>query len=297
MLKFVENNKHLSTLEQAWLTDSRFSRSVAPAHNRHPFKNISMDNPSPSAPLRHKLTIAYHGASFKGWQRQPDNTTVQGEIERALANLFCQPVEIFGSGRTDQGVHAVGQVAHVDIPKPMEPYPLMAGLNHFLRPHIAIQAVEPIHSTFHARFDAIQRTYHYQIYTNNAPCPLMADRAWHINQPLCISSMREAAQILLGPHDFSYFRSHDCQSQSPMRTLNSLELLDDNQTWRISARSFLHHQVRFIMGALAHVGLGKQNIDWLRTLLKPHHFPPINKPFKAPAHGLCLMDIQYPEPS
>lgn len=243
---------------------------------------------------RYRLVIAYHGAPFHGWQRQHGLVTVQGEIERVLHILLGEHVEVYGSGRTDQGVHATGQVAHVDCPRPIDPYALMCGLNHFLQPHIAVREVKAVSSMFHARFDALWRMYQYRIYSSPAPSPLMADRAWHINRSICTAWMQEAAHNSLGTHDFSAFRSHDCQSKSPVRTLDVCELVPSTEenilVWQLRARSFLHHQVRFIMGALVHVGLGKKPPEWMKELLQQASM----KPFKAPAHGLCLTEIAYP---
>lgn len=243
---------------------------------------------------RYRLAIAYHGASFRGWQRQPGLITVQGELERALSILFSENIEVYGSGRTDQGVHAMGQVAHVDVPKPMDSYALMRGLNHFLQPHIAVREVVEVSDTFHARFDAISRMYHYHIYASPVPSPLMADRAWHVNFPLCVEAMQQAALHCLGTHDFSAFRSHACQSKSPIRTLDVCRLIPSNHehtmVWELRARSFLHHQVRFLMGAIAYAGLGKIVPDRIKELLLQKEA----KPFKAPAHGLYLMKVIYP---
>lgn len=240
--------------------------------------------------MRYKLTLSYHGSPFKGWQKQSKHSTVQGSIERALFVLFGTHIEVFGSGRTDQGVHALGQVAHVDLPKAVEPYVLMRGLNHFLRPHISITHVEKAWPDFHARFDAINRTYHYQIYESAAPCPFMTDRSWHINQPLDLKIMQEAAHFFLGQHDFSAFRSSECQSRTPIRTLNTFELLNDQRTWCIQARSFLHHQVRFMMGSLVYIGLGKEKPEWIKNLLSQSE----KKPYKAPPQGLFLVQVDYP---
>lgn len=242
---------------------------------------------------RYRLTIAYHGAAFRGWQRQQDLLTVQGELERVLAILFNVPVEVYGSGRTDQGVHATGQVAHVDLPKAMDAYAMMRGLNHFLQPYIAVQKVEEVTSTFHARFDALWRMYHYQIYACPVPSPMMADRAWHVNQTLDVEAMLKAAAYCVGTHDFSAFRSHDCQSKLPIRTLDACDMTFHDKhimMWQIKARSFLHHQVRFLMGAIVYIGLGKKSPEWMQELLLQKDI----KPFKAPAHGLCLVDIAYP---
>lgn len=242
---------------------------------------------------RYRLTIAYHGASYRGWQRQPGLTTIQGEVERALKILLSEDVEVYGSGRTDQGVHAMGQVAHIDVPKSMDPYALMRGLNHFLQPHIAVREVVEVSDTFHARFDAVSRTYHYHIYASPVPSPFMADRAWHVNFPLCLAAMQQAAQYCLGTHDFSAFRSHACQSKSPIRTLDVCTLVPSGDEhimiWALQARSFLHHQVRFLMGAIVYAGLGKMPPERVRELLLQKDA----KPFKAPAHGLSLMKVAY----
>lgn len=241
---------------------------------------------------RYKVTLAYHGAPFKGFQRQQGLPTVQGNIEQALQKLCGGNfVDVYAAGRTDQGVHALGQVIHFDTLKHFKPYTLQAGLNHFLNPHISIVDAQEANDTFHARFDAISRTYHYHMWVSSTLCPLKADQAWHVSYNLNVNAMEEAAQYCLGEHDFSAFRSHECQSKSPHKKLDVLERIDSTGflTWRIKARSFLHHQVRFIMGALVQVGRGKQHPEWIQFLLKQKDI----KPHKAPAHGLCFMNVEY----
>lgn len=209
---------------------------------------------------RFKLTLEYHGGPFVGWQRQAEGPSVQGIVEAALRRLEPQAAGIHGAGRTDSGVHATGQVAHLDLARDWEPFRLAEALNHHLRPHpVAVLTVETVDPDFHARFSAIRRHYLYRCVTRRAPLTLAAGLAWRVPYRLDIDAMREAAGMVLGRHDFTTFRSAQCQAASPVKTLDALEISEnsDGIAFRLHARSFLHNQVRSLVGTLERVGSGR----------------------------------------
>lgn len=254
---------------------------------------------------RYKLTLEYDGTRFFGWQYQNGQRSVQGELEAAFAALCGEAVHVAGAGRTDAGVHASAQVAHVDLPRGFEPYQVMMGSNfHLLAaakaraggyavPDVAVVAAEPVGDDFHARFSATRRRYTYRI-LNRRPMPVLdAMRAWHVAEPLDIGAMREAAAYLLGTHDFTSFRDSQCQAKSPVKTLDTLDIerAGDDILLHLSARSFLHHQVRILAGTLRLAGNGTwtpQNVrDALEAKCRTKGGP------TAPAHGLCLTAVEY----
>ena len=204
-------------------------------------------------------------------------------------------VTLWGSGRTDAGVHALGQVAHFETETALDTYKLFESLNALVRPYpIVIRAIEKVSDNFHARFSAKQRTYVYKI--QNTPYPAVALsnlRAWWIRQPLDIDKMQQAANLLLGKHDFSTFRASECQAKSPIKTLDSCQIKHNGEyieIW-VSARSFLHHQVRNIVGALARVGTGKWSVSKFQQAFEAHDRTKGAE--TAPAHGLYFIKIQY----
>jgi tRNA pseudouridine38-40 synthase len=243
---------------------------------------------------RYKLTIEYDGTAFQGWQRQASGLTVQDALESAV-NHFCGSQQIVsGSGRTDAGVHARGQVAHVDLPKTCSPYSIQQGLNYHLRSHlISVLKVEEVDDTFHARFSAIERCYEYHILNRSAALALDLNRAWLVYKPLDIERMRQAAAYLVGKHDFSAFRAQECQASSPIKTLDELSM-QQNDTHIIffaRARSFLHHQVRNMVGTLKIIGEGKlEAVDVDRILSSKDR---TQAGPTAPACGLYLMKVSY----
>ncbi|HET6378805.1 MAG TPA: tRNA pseudouridine(38-40) synthase TruA [Methylocella sp.] len=211
---------------------------------------------------RYKLTLEYDGSPFVGWQRQANGLSVQEALERALESLTGERASIRGAGRTDSGVHALGQVAHADLAKAWRPSILRDGLNAHLRPHpIAILSAKIVPGSFDARFSAIRRHYLYRIINRRAPLTVAHGRAWLVGRPLDIGAMRKAASHLIGRHDFSTFRAAECQAASPIRTLDRLDIDIGAEAGEIrflaSARSFLHTQVRSMVGSLVHAGTGK----------------------------------------
>ncbi|HEY1736888.1 MAG TPA: tRNA pseudouridine(38-40) synthase TruA [Methylovirgula sp.] len=243
---------------------------------------------------RYKLTIEYDGSPFVGWQRQANGLSVQEAIETAFAGFCGHEVTIRGAGRTDAGVHASGQVAHADLEKVWEPYVLREALNAHLRPQpIAIVAAESVADDFDARFSAQKRHYVYRIVNRRAPLALETGRAWLVKRPLDAGSMHEAAQLLLGKHDFSTFRAAECQATSPVRTLDVLDVskAGDAIEIRASARSFLHHQVRSMAGSLEMVGSGKWKATDLKAALEARDRSRCG--MVAPAEGLFFVAVDY----
>lgn len=243
---------------------------------------------------RYKLTVEYDGTPFAGWQRQANGPSVQGELERAACALVGSPVAVRGAGRTDAGVHAIGQVAHIDLPKPYRTDTVRDALNAHLRPHpIAVVAAEEVPAAFDARMSAVRRHYLYRILNRRPPLTLRADRAWLVKRPLDAAAMHEAAQGLVGRHDFSTFRDADCQAASPIRTLDALQVTREGTAIevRASARSFLHRQVRSMVGSLERVGAGKWTAADLRDALESRDRARCGT--VAPAAGLYLTRVDY----
>lgn len=245
--------------------------------------------------MRYKLLIEYDGTPFVGWQRQKDGISVQEVLETALKTALRAETPLFGSGRTDTGVHALGQVAHFDTATQIDCFRLRESLNALVRPYpVSIHQVEQVSDTFHARFDAKERTYLYRILNTPYPPALEVNRVWWYKYPLDVNKMNEAAQILVGKHDFSTFRASECQAKSPIKTLNYIQLIrtnDNHIEMTIKARSFLHHQVRNIIGTLVNVGCGKWDKADLQTALNAKDRRAGGQ--TAPAQGLYFMHITY----
>ena len=209
---------------------------------------------------RYRLTLEYDGAPFVGWQRQDNGPSVQGALEEAIEKLSGERVTVTGAGRTDAGVHALGQVAHFDLEKAFEPGKIRDALNHFLRPNrIVVLDAAVADADFHARFSATARHYLFRILNRRSPPALETGKVWHISPKLDAEAMHAAAQVLVGQHDFTTFRAAECQAQSPVKTLDRLDVSRraDEIHIEASARSFLHHQIRSFAGTLKLVGEGK----------------------------------------
>lgn len=246
--------------------------------------------------MRFKLTLEYDGGAFQGWQRLSSGPSVQGTLEQAFERLTGERLEVIGAGRTDSGVHALGQVAHVDIGKRFEPSRLCDALNAHLRPApAAVLDAELAPDDFHARFDAIRRVYRYRILQRRAPLTLDKGKAWRVPRALDVAAIREAARNLVGQHDFTTFRDSQCQSKSPVKTLDVAEVEEgDELALRFEARSFLHRQVRSMVGTLVEVGLGKMTPSELAAALAAcdrARCGPV-----APPDGLYLVRVDYPRP-
>ena len=243
---------------------------------------------------RYKLTIEYDGTPFAGWQMQGDAATVQGALTAAIAAFCGEPVSLRGAGRTDTGVHALGQVAHVDLAKDWRPDKVRDAINAHLRPHpIAVLAAEKVGEDFDARFSARKRHYLYRIVNRRADLALDRNRAWRIPRKLDAEAMHAAAQCLVGKHDFTTFRAAECQAKSPVKTLDRLDVERDGTEVRIlaSARSFLHTQVRSMVGSLALVGDGKWCADDLGAALAARSRAACGE--VAPPEGLYLARVEY----
>lgn len=243
---------------------------------------------------RWKLTLEYDGQPFVGWQRQDNGPSVQAALERAVTAFCGETVTIFAAGRTDAGVHAAGQVAHVDIAKETTADTVRDALNFHLKPDpIAVLAAEAVSEDFHARFSATMRHYRYRVLNRRAPPALDRGRVWHVGTPLDAAAMHAAAQVLVGRHDFTSFRAVSCQADSPVKTLDALsvEAVGDEIHLQARARSFLHHQVRNIMGTLKLVGEGKWRSANVVAALAARDRGRAGP--TAPPDGLCLMRVDY----
>lgn len=243
---------------------------------------------------RYRLLIEYDGAPFCGWQIQDNGPSVQGALEDALKAICGQHVRVHGAGRTDAGVHALGQVAHCDVPKELVPGRLRDGLNAHLRPHpIGVLAADVVPDTFEARFSAIRRHYVYRIVNRRANLTIDAGHVWRVPRRLDAAAMHEAAQRLLGKHDFTTFRDTECQAKSPEKTLDQLDVTRDGDAINIvtSARSFLHSQVRSMVGSLEWVGEGRWTPDDMQRALEARNRQACGP--VAPPDGLYLVRVDY----
>lgn len=243
---------------------------------------------------RYKLTIEYDGTAFAGWQRQENAPSVQEALETAALAMDGEPVLVIGAGRTDSGVHATGQVAHLDFRKAHELHKVRDGLNAHLRPHaISVVDAEIAHDSFHARFDATSRSYLYRIINRKPDLALERGKAWRVASPLDAEAMHEAAQPLIGRHDFTTFRDSNCQADTPIKTLDSISVVREGEAivLRTKARSFLHRQVRSMVGSLVDVGRGREQIGWIADILKAADRTKCGP--VAPADGLYLVSVGY----
>jgi len=243
---------------------------------------------------RYRLTIEYDGTPFAGWQMQASELSVQGVLEAAAAVINGAPAVIHGAGRTDAGVHALGQVAHVDLARPWDIFELRNALNANVRPlPISVLDVAEVEDDFHARFSATRRHYLYRILNRRSPPALDKGRVWWLPMELDASAMHEAAQFLLGKHDFTTFRAAACQAQSPVKTLDRLDVARHGELIEIraEARSFLHSQVRSMVGTLKLVGEGKWQANDVKAALDAAdrtRCGPV-----SPADGLFLLRVEY----
>lgn len=246
--------------------------------------------------MRYKLTIEYEGTSYCGFQKQKNiaKKSIEGSLEKAIFKLSQENTKIIASGRTDAGVHAKGQVIHFDLEKEFQPYTVIMALNHHLhKEKIAIINCEIVDENFHARYSTTSRQYRYIILNRKAKAILDSNRAWQISSDLDIEQMQKSADILIGTHDFSSFRDRDCQSKSPIKTIEAITIhkIDDTIMIDIRAQSFLHHMVRNIVGTITWIALKRITKNTMRDILdkKDRKEAGIN----APAHGLYFMKANY----
>lgn len=250
---------------------------------------------------RWKLTIEYDGTDFCGWQRQDNGLSVQACIEQAILGFCNEEVTLHVAGRTDAGVHATGQVAHVDIAKPTDAKSVRDAINFHIRPHpISVVRAEPVDAEFHARFQAVKRVYCYKILMARSATPVIDNRfSWHVWKDLDINAMNAAARHLIGVHDFSSFRAAECQAQSPIRSIDRLEFIENKSAFSngrhielwAEAKSFLHHQIRNLVGSLKMVGEGKWHPDDMRTVLNAKDRTKAGP--TAPPTGLHFVRVDY----
>lgn len=255
--------------------------------------------------MRIALGLQYDGSLFSGWQSQLKQKTIQDELENALAQfigiekLGLDPVRVITAGRTDAGVHALGQVVHFDAPVERESFSWVRGVNSFLPSSIVVNWAQPVSEEFSARYSAYQRTYIYALHAGPYRSPMADARAGYLMLPadrwFDIEAMKQAAQCLIGEHDFTSFRSSECQSKTPIKTIYSIDIYGD-QPWlyfKITGNAFLHHMVRNLVGCFLQIGVGKQSAQWMQALLAAK-----DRSLAAPtfsAAGLYLTKVTYPE--
>ena len=244
--------------------------------------------------MRYKITVEYDGTDFLGWQVQKDGPSIQGELVRAIKALTGEDVQVDGSGRTDAGVHAMAQVASFDLSKKISLKTLRDGLNAHLRPlPISVLSAQQVEDDFHARFSATRRHYLYRVVSRRSPLAIMRNYASQVYLPLDLKAMQEAAKLLIGKHDFSTFRAAECQAKSPIKTLEKIEIVQDGDVFSfyVSAPSFLHHQVRNIVGTLLQVGTGKWALSKFEKAFKACDRTKGGP--TAPACGLYFLAVDY----
>lgn len=243
---------------------------------------------------RWRLTVEFDGTPFMGWQRQEHGPSVQQAIEEAIERMTGEDARLHCAGRTDSGVHALAMTAHVDIEKELDGYQLREGLNALLRPDpVAITTAQPVDEEFHARFSCVGRRYLYRILNRRAPPTLLRNRVWHIPQDLDVDAMALAATYLEGRHNFTTFRSVNCQAKSPEKTLDILTVQreSDEIHIRAAARSFLHHQVRSMVGTLSLVGRGQWTPEQVKEALEAKERQALG--LNAPPEGLYFVKAVY----
>jgi len=243
---------------------------------------------------RYKITIEYDGTGISGWQFQSNGNSIQQYLEEALLKFSKEKATVHGSGRTDAAVHALAQVAHFDLEKEYQPHIIQRGINHFLKPQkIVITNCEIVDDSFHARFSAKRRYYQYHILNRIYPSVLLENKVWHVKEKLDIGKMQEAANLLLGLHDFTSFRATHCQALSPIKTVDEIriEKEGDKIIFHLKAPSFLHHMVRNIVGTLALVGKGKWKIEDVKKALEMKDRKAAGP--TAPPQGLYFVNVEY----
>jgi tRNA pseudouridine38-40 synthase len=217
---------------------------------------------------RHALVLSYCGEKYAGWQTQTDGNAIQDQVEKAVSTIATQKISIVCAGRTDARVHAIAQVCHADLPKSRPLTAWVRGVNGLLDPSIRVRSVHIVPATFHARFSALERCYRYVLYQDPVANPLLHQRAAWVFRPLDIDAMKQAAITLIGEHDFSSFRSSQCQAKTPVRTIKNIDFHEEGNLLivQFSANAFLHHMIRNIMGALVEVGTEKRDLAWFKQM-------------------------------
>jgi tRNA pseudouridine38-40 synthase len=239
------------------------------------------------------IGVAYDGSAFEGWQSQPSGRTVQDHLERALAGIATHPVRTIAAGRTDAGVHALGQVAHFETEAERPVQAWVRGANSALPDAVAVQWAQPVPDTFHARYSATARTYRYILFCHPVRPAVLAQRVGWFHLPLALEPMQAAGRLLLGEHDFSAFRSSECQAKSPVRNLRKLSVAQRGPyfIYELTADAFLHHMVRNVVGCLVHVGKGARPPEWIAEVLAARERRLAAPTF--PPDGLYLAEVRY----
>ncbi len=243
--------------------------------------------------LHYKLTLEYDGTNYHGWQLQKHTTTIQGTLEAILARICSAAIRVQVAGRTDAGVHALGQVASFKTEKLIDRYTLQRALNSLLPPDIAVRQIEEVTETFSPRFDALSRTYRYQIWNQRWPSAIWARYSWYVLYPLDITAIQQAATVLIGDHDFSSFQGADSVEHNPQRTILRSEIRQDGEflVYDVEGRSFLRHMVRNIVGTLVAVGRGALSVEDFAAILAARDRKRAG--VNAPPQGLFLMRVTY----
>lgn len=246
------------------------------------------------ATQRMALGLCYDGSAWQGWQTQPSGKTVQDQLEKALGRFLAESVDTVCAGRTDAGVHALNQVVHLQTKAQRTAESWVRGLNALLPSSITVQWARGVAPEFHARFSAQSRRYIYVLRNARVRSPLLHQRVGWVFQPLCLKAMQEAAQVVVGTHDFSAFRAAECQAASPIRTLTQLTVHHYNEwfVFEFEANAFLHHMIRNLMGVLVYVGMGRQPVSWVSQLLAQKDRSKAAPTFAA--DGLYLAGVDYP---
>ena len=240
-----------------------------------------------------KILIEYDGSNYVGWQRQNNGNSIQSSIERSVYQLTGEKISLFGAGRTDAGVHALGQVAHFELSKKFNKDNIRDGLNQYLRPEpIAILKVEEVNEDFHSRFSAIKRTYEYIITNRRAPLTIDKNKTWGVFKKLNINKMISESKFFLGKNNLEAFRSAHCQSKTAIKTIDELKIsqINDNIFIKITAKSFLHSQVRIMVGTLVEIGKGKITLPIQKIIINKKRS---QAGITAPACGLYLIKVEY----
>jgi tRNA pseudouridine38-40 synthase len=247
------------------------------------------------AVTRIALGIQYDGSAFCGWQSQPHGKTVQDALERALREFAQTPLQTVVAGRTDTGVHGLGQVVHFDTELDRTDFSWVRGTNAFLPKTVAVQWAKPMPETFHARFSAFERTYYYALYVHPVRSPMLAARAGWVHTPLDVEAMRAAIAYLIGEHDFSAFRSSECQAKTPVKHLHQIDVRQQGDFihFRFRANAFLHHMVRNLMGCLVAIGRGRYPATWMADVLASRDRNQAAPTFMP--DGLYLAQVGYPK--
>ena len=243
---------------------------------------------------RYQIKVEYDGTDFVGWQYQKNGLSIQEILQKAIFQFSREKVTVTGAGRTDAGVHAIGQIAHFDLKKKIKKRNFLLGVNQYIGKNpVIILSIKKTHNKFHSRFDAKKRTYQYVIINRQSPLALQKNKAWHIHKKLDLKAMKKGAKLLLGTHDFSTFRASSCGAKSPIKTLNKVSIKKDKERiiLKFTSKSFLQQQVRSMVGCIKYLGEGKWKLDDFKSAFKSKKRSNCAPP--ASSCGLYLTKISY----